>query len=135
MMNAFATYLPHRRQDREDLWKQMLTAIATHLVGNRPDRIEPRKLKKRDSKYTYMTRPRNEERRLLGVVSQGRLQNAIRLFRERRADRRMDHLRQGVRGLQGHDDEAEEEVIWAASRDGSISTRRSSQWHYRRAVA
>jgi hypothetical protein len=65
IVNAFATYLPRRQQDRDDLWKEMLTAIATHLVGNRPDRIEPRKLKKRDSKYTYMTRPRNEERRRL----------------------------------------------------------------------
>jgi DDE family transposase len=65
IVNAFATYLPRRQQDRDRLWQEMLTAIATHLVGNRPDRIEPRKLKKRDSKYTYMTRPRNEERRRL----------------------------------------------------------------------
>ncbi len=63
--NAFATYLPQRPQDRDRLWKAMLSAIATHLIGNRPNRIEPRKLKKRDSKYTYMTRPRSEERKRL----------------------------------------------------------------------
>jgi len=65
LINAFATYLPACPQRRELLWKELLAAIATMPVGNRPNRIEPRKLKKRKSKYTYLTRPRNEERRRL----------------------------------------------------------------------
>ena len=65
LINAFATYLPHCSAQRESLWQEMLAAIASIQVGDRPDRIEPRKLKKRKSKYTYMTRPRKEERRRL----------------------------------------------------------------------
>jgi len=63
MVNSFATYLAHLRQLRDLLWSELLTAIATHTVGDRPNRVEPRKLKHRLAKYTYMTRPRNEERR------------------------------------------------------------------------
>jgi len=65
LINAFATYLPACPQQRELLWQELLAAIATIPVGNRPNRFEPRKLKKRKSKYTYLTRPRNEERRRL----------------------------------------------------------------------
>jgi len=65
MVNAFATYLALCRSDRNRLWNELLTAIATHVVGNRPNRIEPRKLKYRLGNYPYLTRPRNEERRRL----------------------------------------------------------------------
>jgi hypothetical protein len=65
MANAFAPYLPFLRSERERLWQELLVAIATHRVGDRPDRIEPRKLKYRPGKYTYMTRPRNAERQRL----------------------------------------------------------------------
>lgn len=65
LINAFATYLPHCPQRRDLLWQELLAAIATMPVGNRPNRFEPRKLKKRKSKYTYLTRPRTEERRRL----------------------------------------------------------------------
>jgi hypothetical protein len=63
IVNSFATYLPLLRRLRPVLWGELLTAIATHTVGDRPDRVEPRKLKYRHAKYTYMTRPRNEERK------------------------------------------------------------------------
>jgi hypothetical protein len=65
MVNSFATYLVFYRSQRDRFWGQLLTAIATHVVGDRPNRFEPRKLKYRLGKYTYMTRPRNEERQRL----------------------------------------------------------------------
>ena len=65
MVNAFATYLPLYPAQRDQFWTALLHAIATHPVGNRPNRFEPRKLKYRPGKYTYMTLPRNEERRRL----------------------------------------------------------------------
>jgi IS4 transposase len=44
MVNAFATYLPLCPSQRDQFWKELLHAIATHAVGNRPNRYEPRKL-------------------------------------------------------------------------------------------
>jgi hypothetical protein len=64
-VNAFAPYFPLLRTQRELLWPQLLHAISTQRVGDRPDRIEPRKLKFRKGKYPLMTLPRNEERRRL----------------------------------------------------------------------
>jgi Transposase DDE domain len=48
--------------DLPALVRQILTAIATHRVGNRPDRCEPRKIKRRPKGYSRMLRPRAEER-------------------------------------------------------------------------
>jgi hypothetical protein len=64
-MNSFAPYLALCITDKDGLWAELLTAIAAHVVGNRPNRLEPRKLKYRLGKFTYMTRPRTEERRTL----------------------------------------------------------------------
>jgi len=64
-MNGFAPYLALCVTDKDGLWAELLAAIATHIVGNRPNRLEPRKLKYRLGKFTYMTRPRTEERRML----------------------------------------------------------------------
>lgn len=61
-VNSFATYLALLPPQRRRLWGILLAAIATHLVGDRPNRVEPRKLKYRPGKYTYMTRHRTEER-------------------------------------------------------------------------
>lgn len=38
----------------------LLDAIATHVVGNRPDRVEPRVKKRRPKPYRKMTKPRRE---------------------------------------------------------------------------
>lgn len=65
LINAFATYLPTCPERRKLLWEQLLAAIATLQVGNRPNRIEPRKLKQRKKHYPYLMRPRTEERRRL----------------------------------------------------------------------
>ena len=66
-VNSFATYLALKGADRDRLWSEMLTAIATHEVGNRPDRYEPRKLKYRPGKFPYLTQSRSiEKQRLCG---------------------------------------------------------------------
>jgi len=64
-MNSLAPYLALCVIDKDGLWADLLKAIAAHIVGNRPNRLEPRKLKYRLGKFTYMTRPRTEERRTL----------------------------------------------------------------------
>jgi putative transposase len=44
-----------------DAWcDALLDAIATHVVGNRPDRVEPRVKKRRPKQYDLMNRPRHE---------------------------------------------------------------------------
>jgi len=37
----------------------LLAAAATHIVGNRPDRIEPRRVKRRRKHYQYLCKPRH----------------------------------------------------------------------------
>lgn len=64
-VNSFAPYLALRGSDRDRLWGDMLVAIATHIVGNRPDRYEPRKIKSRSAKFPYMTHTRSVERQRL----------------------------------------------------------------------
>ena len=45
---------------REELYRQILRAIAVHRVAERPDRFEPRMAKPRPMKYDRLTRPRRE---------------------------------------------------------------------------
>src|SRR3954451_13434061 len=45
------------------LYDELLHAIATHRVGDRPDRFEPRLKKRRRNNYEYRTRPRAEIKR------------------------------------------------------------------------
>jgi putative transposase len=47
----------------------ILEAIATHEVGNRPDRYEPRVRKRRPKKYKLMQEPRKNYKRRAGVES------------------------------------------------------------------
>jgi Transposase DDE domain len=47
------------------LWKALLQAIASHRVGDRPDRIEPRAIKRRPKSHKLLRRPRREARKLL----------------------------------------------------------------------
>jgi len=44
--------------------EEMLRAIARHRVGNRPDRVEPRALKRRPKPYDLLTKPREKARKL-----------------------------------------------------------------------
>jgi len=41
----------------------LVRCIAAHVVGNRPDRYEPRVRKRRPKEYAYMTKPRAEYKR------------------------------------------------------------------------
>jgi hypothetical protein len=45
------------------LYHDLLDAIATHQVGDRPDRYEPRLKKRRRNNYDWLTRPRAELKR------------------------------------------------------------------------
>ena len=45
------------------LYEQVLDAIATHQVANRPDRFEPRKKKRRPKPYDRLMKPRHEAKR------------------------------------------------------------------------
>jgi hypothetical protein len=42
-----------------ELYAAVLRAVATHRVNNRPDRVEPRAVKRRPKKQVYMTEPRS----------------------------------------------------------------------------
>ena len=64
-INSFQPYLAACPEQHERLWKRMLKAIAYHKVGHRPNRIEPRKIKRRKSTYTYLMLPRSIERQKL----------------------------------------------------------------------
>jgi putative transposase len=41
-----------------------IDSVASHLVGNRPDRFEPRRIKRRPKSYDLLRRPRHEYKRL-----------------------------------------------------------------------
>jgi hypothetical protein len=45
-------------EPRERLYAAVLRAVATHRVNNRPDRIEPRAVKRRPKKAAYLNEPR-----------------------------------------------------------------------------
>lgn len=49
------------------LYKSMLSAIASHMVGNRPHRYEPRAVKRRPKEHDLLTIPRHEARRRLAA--------------------------------------------------------------------
>jgi hypothetical protein len=63
-LNAFrwVLLLSSRTERGGQLVRMVLLAIATHVVGDRPGRCEPRKVKRRPKAYPLMTRPRAEER-------------------------------------------------------------------------
>lgn len=47
-------------KDHAELCETMLTCCTQHVVGNRPDRYEPRVVKRRPKSYTFMTKPRDQ---------------------------------------------------------------------------
>jgi len=48
---------------RSRLYQQLLDAIATHRVADRPDRVEPRLRKRRPKHYGFLRKPRAETKR------------------------------------------------------------------------
>lgn len=53
---------PHQRSA---LYSAVLKAVATHRVNDRPDRFEPRAVKRRPKKIAYLTEPRSVARKRL----------------------------------------------------------------------
>jgi hypothetical protein len=45
-------------EQRRELYAAVLRAVATHRVNDRPDRVEPRAVKRRPKKQVYLTEPR-----------------------------------------------------------------------------
>jgi hypothetical protein len=75
VLEAFRPLIAYRADrdagQRAALYEQLLRAIATHRVGDRPDRSEPRMAKRRPKRYDRLTRPRAEiKRRVLKRVSE-----------------------------------------------------------------
>ena len=44
---------------RNELYCAVLEAVATHRVNDRPDRVEPRAVKRRPKKQVYLNEPRS----------------------------------------------------------------------------
>jgi hypothetical protein len=64
-LNAFALPLLTCPTNRlGEVIDEMLLAIARHRVGNRPDRIEPRRVKRRPKPHKLLNVPRNKARKL-----------------------------------------------------------------------
>jgi len=67
-LEAFRPTLAHAHSEHLlTLYAHLLQAIATHEIGNRPDRMEPRQRKRRPKPYKLMTQPRNEARRQYAI--------------------------------------------------------------------
>ena len=43
---------------RKHIYENLLDAVATHRVGDRPGRFEPRQIKRRHGSYDWLTKPR-----------------------------------------------------------------------------
>jgi len=63
-INAFAAVWP-LAANPDALYASILKALATHRVGNRPDRVEPRAVKRRPKEQTFLTEPRQLARNRL----------------------------------------------------------------------
>ncbi len=66
-VQTFMEYLPHLLDARDAaefgrLWSAMEMAIGRHAVGKRPDRVEPRAVKRRPKEYARLMKPRGEAR-------------------------------------------------------------------------
>jgi hypothetical protein len=60
----------HRAASRQSLYEQVLDAIASHRVADRPDRYEPRLRKRRPKHYAFLRQPRS--------VVKGKMLNGLR---------------------------------------------------------
>jgi hypothetical protein len=65
-LNAFEPCLRGATADQlPDLYDALLEAVATHVVGDRPDRCEPRARKRRPKPHRQLTVPREQARKHL----------------------------------------------------------------------
>ncbi|QDV73645.1 IS4 family transposase [Botrimarina mediterranea] len=69
-LEAFQPLFAACRSCRRQLYDELLAAVAAHRVGDRPDRYEPRHLKRRKKRYDLLTRPRHVLKSLMakGVI-------------------------------------------------------------------
>jgi hypothetical protein len=69
--NAFWPLLKVARSQAEALrlWLVMIWAIGQHEVGDRPDRYEPRKVKRRPKNYERLNEPRAQARKRLATMT------------------------------------------------------------------
>lgn len=65
LVHAFADHLMQPNADVNQLTRTLLVTIAHHRVGRRPNRIEPRKIKRRNARYSRLMLPRALERQRL----------------------------------------------------------------------
>lgn len=64
-LNAFALpLLTCAKNKLPEVMEEMLLAIARHGVGNRPNRVEPRAVKRRPKPHPLLTEPRDKARKL-----------------------------------------------------------------------
>ena len=64
-LKAFALpLLTCAKRKLPEMIEELLLAIARHSVGNRPNRVEPRALKRRPKPYDLLTKPRDKARKL-----------------------------------------------------------------------
>jgi hypothetical protein len=68
-LEAFQPVIAQRGQRdsafRRNLSERLLDAVASHRVGDRPDRYEPRRRKRRPKPYDRLMQPRHEAKRAL----------------------------------------------------------------------
>jgi hypothetical protein len=67
-LQSINAFLPEMRAVRtadeaQVLWEVLLWAVGEHRVGNRPNRYEPRAVKRRSKGFPYLTVPRTTARR------------------------------------------------------------------------
>jgi hypothetical protein len=63
-LEAFRSPLAYTpSQELAAIYEHMLQAIASHEIGNRPNRLEPRQRKRRPKPYNLMTKPRPQARK------------------------------------------------------------------------
>jgi hypothetical protein len=63
-LTAFASLLGNAdAPERQDLYGRLLAAVASHRVGDRPDRCEPRARKRKPKHYPFLKTPRDKARK------------------------------------------------------------------------
>jgi hypothetical protein len=55
----------HDPRHRLRVYEQLLDAVATHRVADRPDRFEPHLRKRRPKHYAFLRKPRGETKRAM----------------------------------------------------------------------
>jgi hypothetical protein len=65
-----------RGQRRRSLWEALLRVVAFHEVGDRPDRVEPRAIKRRPKPHKLLNEPRQQARDRLLKKQGCRIENS-----------------------------------------------------------